>query len=392
MPTRETKQKVVIISPTYNEAGNISSVVKEIAKVRRKLPRYNIIILFVDDNSPDGTAKIIIKLGKTNSFVKLLKNPHKKGLGFAYKKGMRYALDKFKADIVFSFDADLSHDPKKIPQFLAQIESGSDMVLGARYLKGGSIPSDWPPHRKFLSYVGNQFIRIVMGNYQVHDWTTGYRAITAGLAKRIIPNMSHSAFNGYTWQIGFLVKSISVGATISEVPFHFIDRTKGASKLGPEYIFNTLRYIMKVRLDQILNHRIFKFVVTGGIGALIQLITLQLYRPVMPFQLAFFLSIETAIISNFIFSNLWTFADRKLKAKQIPGKFIAFNLASGGSILIQQGIALVGERFIGLYSLFTLPIINFIVDTGTMFAVTGILIGMFWNFFAYSKIIWKKKK
>ena len=97
------------------------------------------------------------------------------------------------------------------------------------------------------------------------------------------------------------------------------------------------------------------------------------------------------IISNFIFSNLWTFADRKLKAKQVPAKFVAFNLASGGSILIQQVIAILGERYIGFYNLFTLPIIKFAVDTGTMFAVTGILVGMFWNFFAYSKIIWKKK-
>jgi len=384
-------KKVVIIIPTYNEADNIAPLISALAKVRKSLPTYELIALFVDDQSPDGTGKVIIAAGKTNPFVKLLKNHKKSGLGSAYKKGMRYALDKLEADILFEFDADLSHDPTKIPAFLAKIAAGYDLVLGSRYCKGGSIPPNWPPHRKFLSRIGNLFIRTVMLNFRVSDWTTGYRAITANLVRKIVPNLSHSAFNGYTWQIGFLVKSMEIGAKVGEVPFHFIDRTAGHSKLGPEYIFNTLRYIMKVRLSQIINHRLFKFAVTGGIGALIQLSFLQVYRVLMPFQLAFFLSIETAIVSNFTFSNLWTFADRKLNVGQIPGKFLTFNLASAGSIVIQQIIAFFGERFIGLFTLFTLPLINFDVDTGTMYAVTGILVGMFWNFFAYSKIIWRIK-
>lgn len=157
---------------------------------------------------------------------------------------------------------------------------------------------------------------------------------------------------------------------------------------------------MKFRIKDILASRIFKFIVVGGVGALIQLSSLSLWRRVIPevnygfittFQLAFFSSIETAIVSNFILSNVWTFADRKLKASQIPGKFLAFNLTSGGSILIQQVIAIVGENTIGLFPLFTLPILNKSIDTGTMYAVTGILIGMFWNFFAYTRFIWKQK-
>ena len=391
MEKNKSKQKVVIIIPTYNEVGNIKTLVKAIAKVKKSLTNYQLQILFVDDQSPDGTGKAITELAKTRTYIKLLKNRKKAGLGHAYKKGMRYAIDKLGAEIIIQMDADLSHNPAKAVPMLALIESGSDLVLGSRYIPGGAIPADWPPHRKFLSLAGNLFIRTTMLNFKVTDWTTGYRAIRTSLVKHILPSLSHSAFDGYTWQIGFLVKSLEVGATIGEVPFLFIDRTHGHSKLGSEYIFNTLRYIMKNRLEKILIHRIFKFAVTGGIGALIQIAFLQIYRSLMPFQVAFFLAIETAIISNFIFSNLWTFADRKLKAKQVPAKFVAFNLASGGSILIQQVIAILGERYIGFYNLFTLPIIKFAVDTGTMFAVTGILVGMFWNFFAYSKIIWKKK-
>jgi dolichol-phosphate mannosyltransferase len=386
------KPKVVVIVPTYNEADNIRPLVKALAKVKRSLTSYSFQVLVVDDNSPDGTAKLVTKLASKYSFLKLFRNKHKKGLGAAYKKGMRYAIDKLGAEIVFEFDADLSHDPTKIPQFLTKIAQGADLVLGSRYRQGGGIPPDWPPHRKLLSVLGNLFMRLIMLNFRVTDWTTGYRAITRKVVNKIVPRLQHSAFNGYTWQIGFLVKSIQAGYRIDDVPFQFVDRTEGYSKLGPEYIINTMAYVLKTRLQQLLGHRLFKFAMVGGTGALIQLIFLQIYRGLMPFQLAFFLAIETAIVSNFTLSNLWTFADRQLKASQIPGKFVAFNLASGGSILIQQVIAVVGERFIGLFLLFTLPVINFAVDTGTMYAVTGILVGMFWNFFAYSKLIWRKKK
>lgn len=382
--------KVVIIIPTYNEKDNVPKVVAALARVFRGNPGYTFHTLFVDDNSPDGTARTVTEAMKKYPFVKLLKNRVKGGLGHAYKKGMQYALDKLHAEIVFEFDADLSHDPEKIMPMLDSIRRGSDMVLGSRYMKGGGIPENWPIHRKFLSRVGNLFIRTVMFNFAVHDWTTGYRAIRREVVEKILPNLRHSAFNGYTWQIGFLVKSMNAGFRIDEVPFYFKDREMGHSKLGPEYIFNTLRYIMKVRIEQIIKHRVFKFVVTGGTGALIQFTALHFYRKVMPFQLAFFLSIETSILSNFTLSNLWTFADRKLKAIQIPAKFIQFNLASAGSIMIQQSIAFVGERFIGLFTLFGIPGTPFTIDTGAMFAVVGILIGMFWNFFAYSRIIWRK--
>lgn len=393
--------RVVVIIPTYNEAGNVLPVTLALAKVFRQCQDYDMHILFVDDNSPDGTARQIEKLIKQYHFVHILNNKRKAGLGHAYKKGFAVATHKYKADILFEFDADLQHDPSIIPTMLDSIAGGSDLVLGSRYIPGGGIPRAWPWYRKFLSIVGNIYIRLVMGNFKVHDWTTGYRAVTTAVVTDIIRSMNNSAFHGYAWQIGFLVKTIQKGYRVAEVPFHFRDRTAGHSKLGPEYIFNTMRYIMKVRLSQILRSRVFKFIVVGGLGTVIQLLSLQLWRVIVPsgiaygvvtsFQIAFFLAIETAIVSNFTFSNLWTFSDRKLKATQVPAKFLAFNLTSGGSIIIQQIVAILGERFIGLFPLFVLPIIAKSVDTGTMYAVIGIFIGLFWNFFAYNHFIWKKK-
>lgn len=383
--------RVVIVIPTYNEAGNVGPVTQALVKVFKQCRGYDMHILFVDDNSPDGTSKAIDQLINKFPFVHILNNRRKSGLGHAYKKGFVVAMDKYQADVVFEFDADLQHDPAIIPAMLADIDSGSDLVLGSRYIKGGGIPQAWPFYRKFLSVMGNLFIRIVMGNFKIHDWTTGYRAIRADLVRDILRIMNNAAFHGYTWQIGFLVKTIQKGYKVSEVPFYFRDRTEGHSKLGPEYIFNTMRYIMKARLDQIFKNRIFRFVMVGGTGALIQFVSLHFYRQVMPFQLAFFLAIETAILSNFTWNNLWTFSDRKLSPIQIPLKFIQFNLASGGSIVIQQLIAFLGENFIGLYTIYTIPNTPYTLDTGAMFAVAGIFIGMFWNFFAYSRIIWKKK-
>lgn len=386
-------QKVVIIIPTYNESKNVTLVTRALGKIFGTLKgKYVPLILFVDDQSPDGTGKVIKNLINKYAFVKLLENKRKGGLGHAYKKGMIYALDKLKADIVFEFDADLSHDPTKIPLMLKDIESGSQLVLGSRYMAGGGIPNNWPWYRKFLSVLGNIFIRFVMGNFRIKDWTTGYRAIKREVVEKIVPLLSNHTFQGYTWQIGFLVKSIQSGYTVTEVPFYFRDRELGHSKLGPEYIINTMRYIMKVRIKQIISSRLLKFVIVGGSGAAIQFIALHFYRiAISSFQLAFFLAIETAVFSNFIWNNAWTFKDRKLKTMQIPGKFLQFNLASGGSILIQQAIAFLGEKYIGLYTLFGIPMTPFTIDTGAMFAVVGILVGMFWNFFAYSHIVWKKK-
>ncbi|HBO10464.1 TPA: glycosyltransferase family 2 protein, partial [Candidatus Collierbacteria bacterium] len=168
--------KVVIIIPTYNEAGNVKAVTQALHKIFKQLKSYSCQILFVDDNSPDGTSKIVSSLARRHPFVHLLLNKRKGGLGHAYKKGMLYALDRMKADIIFEFDADLSHDPTKIPAMLVKLEQGADLVLGSRYIPGGSIPEHWGFHRKFLSVGGNLFIQFIMLNRAIRDWTTGYRA------------------------------------------------------------------------------------------------------------------------------------------------------------------------------------------------------------------------
>ncbi len=387
-----THKRVIIIIPTFNEAGNVDRLIELLhhAYFPQLRATYDMQVLVVDDTSPDGTAELVEKLKKKYEFVHLLINTQKLGLGNAYRKGMKYALDELKADIIFQFDADLSHDPSKIKPMLKKIEEGNDLVLGSRYLKGGGIPTNWGIHRKFLSVLGNLVIRIVITRFDIHDWTTGYRAIRADVVRAILPMLDASTFMGYTFQVGFLHKAVRKGYRISEVPFKFKDRTHGKSKLGTEYIKNTLYYILRVRAGEMYRARLFRFVMVGIFGAMVQLTSLHLFRKFFPYQIAYFFSVEMAVISNFIWSNLWTFADRALQMAEIPFKFVLFNLSSAGSILIQQVLAYFGETYIGLIPL-ELPLIPIPLDTGFVFAVVGILLGMFWNFAAYNWFIWRKR-
>jgi putative flippase GtrA len=208
----------------------------------------------------------------------------------------------------------------------------------------------------------------------------------------ISPEMESQRFSGYTFQIGFLHKAVQKKFKIAQVPFHFKDRVIGKSKMGPEYIINNLIYLVKIRAEEIYKSRVFKFAVVGSIGAVTQLVSLEFYRIALPYLTANILSIETSILANFILSNYWTFADRRLKKRELPLKFLQFNLTSGGSILIQMLIAFLAMTYIGLVDLLVIPIINYPLDTGPVFSAFGIIVGMFWNFFAYNLFIWRKKK
>lgn len=389
-------KRAVVIIPTYNERENIERAVAALLPVFDSISSWEMSILVVDDTSPDKTYELVEALAKKDSRVALLLNKKKSGLGGAYIAGMTHAFDELKADAVFEFDADLSHDPTKLPLFLKELDNGADMVLGTRYKLGGSIPKDWGWHRKFLSFFGNLVIMTVLGDFRYRDWTSGYRAVTKKVFEEVKPKLIGERFTGYTFQIGSLYYALKAGFRVAEaVPYHFVDRAIGESKIGPEYLKNTLSFIFRVRIDELLSNRIVKFALVGGVGTIVQLISLQIFRSILVgeswYEVAVFLSIEMAIISNFILNNLWTFSDKKLTTKQIPGKFLAFNLSSFGSILIQLAVAALGKAFIGIVPLFTIPVVYMTIDTGLIFVLVGILLGMVWNFFAYSRFIWKTK-
>jgi dolichol-phosphate mannosyltransferase len=403
----------VIIVPTYNERPNVRRLLPILDKVLGAIKNWRVEVLIVDDSSPDGTADEVRDLQKKYHFLHLLVNKKKNGLGAAYLKGMAEVFGTMKADVAMEFDADLSHDPLKIPEFLAKLDAGADLVVGSRYMPGGSIPANWGLHRKFLSVVGNIFITVVLTSRAVHDWTTGYRAIRRSVYEAIVGEMNDRKFSGYTFQIGFLLKTLRHGFKVAEVPFHFVDRTEGVSKLGTEYIINILKYVLWTRWLEISNSRIFKLLAVGTIGFVVNFVFFRLFSAIglggMVRQLllgtatgtdavskvlsdqgvAVVLSAEVAIVSNYLWGNFWTFADRQIHGlgKHLAA-FLKINLSSVGAILIQYAAMQLGTFLIGIHTLFRIGSFDFATDN--IYLVAGVLIGMIWNFTMYALVIWKK--
>jgi dolichol-phosphate mannosyltransferase len=231
--------QVSVVIPTYNERENIKELVPEIFEVFRKNGiKGNLIV--VDDSSPDGTAGEVERLGEKYPII-LVKRDGKQGIGSAYVAGFRKALE-IKSDAIFEMDADLSHDPEYIPEFLGALED-SDMVLGSRYIKGGRI-ENWGHWRKMVSKGANITARVLLG-LRINDVTTGYRAYKREVLRGMDLNQIKSG--GYVFQAEILLKVMENGFRIKEVPITFVDRKKGTSKLSRKEMLNFLMFCLKSR-------------------------------------------------------------------------------------------------------------------------------------------------
>jgi dolichol-phosphate mannosyltransferase len=367
-------KKVVIVLPTYNEEGSIRQVLEGIFAETKSNPTWEVHVLVVESTSQDRTDEIVTSMLKSHPRLHILRTK-KEGLGKAYVRGFRYALDELEAYLIFQMDADLSHDPKKIPQFLARIEGGADFVIGSRYIKGGSIPSDWGLHRKIFSVVGNFIIRFGFMHPKITDWTSGFRAIKSWVIKDALTKVD--TFTGYVFQVALLDAAIKNHAKVREVAITFKDREEGQSKINSvEYILQTIFYVL-------LESSFIKFIIVGGTGFIIDSIILYVlalklhYAPWM----AKLISAESAIISNFTLNNFWSFSHKSIdggKRKYLRG-LLKFNVVSSGNILIQTvGITILtsmfGKTHILLYN-----------------AAIIILIVIPYSYFFYNKFIWKDK-
>lgn len=245
--------KTTIVLPTYNEKENIEDFLYAVLDEIKKIENFDINILVVDDYSPDGTADIVKKVIEKENKVNLLLN-NTRGLGRAYIAGFKYAIENFSPDILIEMDSDFSHDVKKIKELLDAINKGADFAIGSRYVKGGSIPSNWALIRKLNSRWGNIFARLIAGLYGVKDCTSGFRAIRTDILKKI--NLDKLNANGYSFQMNILFECVNAGAKVSEIPIDFIDRTKGKSKLGLYDILEFMVNSFTLRVKLIKN--IFK--------------------------------------------------------------------------------------------------------------------------------------
>lgn len=243
--------KLVVVIPTYNEAKNIKKLLENLFVVLDQLGSWNPQVLVVDDSSPDGTGEDVLRLAKKNKKIHLLARSRKTGLGAAYFAGMKEAFERMHADVVLIMDADLSHEPAYIPDFLQKIKEGADFIVGSRYIPDGEIAKGWAPHRKALSVFGNLITRLLLWSNSLADWTSGYRAIRKEVFLKVAPKLSD--FRGYTFNISFAYFAVESGFKVGEVPIKFIDRTEGKSKLGFEYLYHTPIFLLKTRLNALVN-------------------------------------------------------------------------------------------------------------------------------------------
>ena len=223
----------LIIIPTYNERENIDTLLKKIFQIKK-----DIHILFVDSLSPDGTGEYIESLSQKNKNI-LLITGKKKGLGEAYKKGFLYAKSTLKPKYIIQMDADLSHNPKYLKEFI-KYSKDYDVVIGSRYIKGGSIPDDWGYIRKMNSKFGNGFTRFVL-KMPYKDCTSGFKLINSKVLDTNFVKKINS--NGYLFQVEILYYFYKKNLNIKEIPINFTDRVKGKSKLA---INDILEYFTKI--------------------------------------------------------------------------------------------------------------------------------------------------
>jgi len=232
-----SQSDVLVIIPTYNEKENIGLLIPEIKTL---LP--DIHILVVDDNSPDGTSAYVKELAVTHSGIFTLDRPAKEGLGKAYISGFRWALER-PYQYIFEMDADFSHDPKYLPDFLKSIEE-ADLVIGSRYIRGVNVVN-WPMSRLLLSYFSNILIRIIAG-VPVRDCTAGFKCFRRMVLETI--DLDKIDSSGYFFQIEVNYMAWKNKFRIMEIPIVFTDRKRGVSKMSTKIIREALILLWKLRL------------------------------------------------------------------------------------------------------------------------------------------------
>lgn len=396
MSTVKKLPVAVVVIPTYNEAGTISEMIDHLFKITfPKIKKWHCELLIVDDTSPDGTYKIVEKLQKKYSDLHLSLSATKSGIGGAYIRGFRYAMDKLHADVVIEFDGDFQHPPKTIPVMLNEIEKGADYVLGSRKIKGGTNPKGWGFKRLFFSEVGGFVARLVLffptkKFFEITDPTTGLKASRVkGFVDTM--DMDHLYSKNFGYKLEFLYKMVKLGAKVKEVPLQFGLRMAGESKIESKTAKDIFRSVFLLRWYDDVTQKFIKFGFIGLFGFIINKVGLDIFANLLKNTIntvgirntiSNALAAEISIISNFTLNNVWTFKNEKITSiNKLFKKFIAFNASSvvSGivipSIVIGAGTQVFGDQYRTLFLVIAI------------FAITVPL-----NWFIYNHIIWKKNK
>ncbi|MBW2533347.1 MAG: polyprenol monophosphomannose synthase [Deltaproteobacteria bacterium] len=240
MTEPESGAGALICIPTYNERENIERIVPAVLAA---VPDAEVLI--IDDASPDGTGDIADRLAGDDSRVHVLHRPGKQGLGRAYVDGFRWALERDYA-FVFEFDADFSHDPRYLPQFVAMLRNGVDVVVGSRHVEGGGI-ENWSALRRFISWGGSLYARTILG-VRLRDMTGGYNGYRREALERI--GTGDLEATGYGFQVELKYRAIRAGLRVVEAPIVFPDRVAGKSKMSSAIFSEAMLRVIQLRLGR----------------------------------------------------------------------------------------------------------------------------------------------
>jgi dolichol-phosphate mannosyltransferase len=379
------ERKIVVVAPTYNEEENIAAFIEAVSK-------YPVTLLISDSHSSDKTKQIVQSL-KSLKFKETLfyLDVKKRGLGLGLSEGLNYAVDKLGADVLITMEADLSNDVSRLPEFIKKVKN-YDLVVGSRYARGGGV-ENWSWWRRLLSRTANLTLSLISLTFGISEFTNLYRAFDKKVWEGIKNKVS--AHRGWLFVPAFIFEALGAQFKIVEIPYIFRDRFGGRSKMKTvSYTLDLLRYAIRYRLKK--SASFLKFLVVGGLGFVINtaVLVVGVNFGMVPAN-AGALGAEFAIISNFILNNLWTFNDRTINSwKTIPFKFFQFNFLSFGSAVIQFLFLKAGELIFGLDSykgpIIDIPYVNFF-SWYLLFYIAGVGVGLVWNYFMYSRVIWRKK-
>jgi len=374
--------KVVNLLSSYNEKENIGPMIDFLMQQAEKLPEYEYVILVADSHSPDGTGEIVKEYAKKYPNVYLLETP--RGLGVSLITGYKYAMEELGADVIIPNDVDFQWDPKYIPAMLEKIEEGYDVVVPSRHASGGK--DNFSAFRKLTHFVSNTLINYYWGGIkEVKDLAGNFKAIRVkGILDKV--NLDKLNVKGFVIQSTIIYELSKTGAKFCEIPAIYGERRAGEGKVGLNLqffkdILETIINATKIRIER--SKRFVRFGIVGFAGYLVNASTLFLFSGILKFPewVSWGLSTELAVISNFIWNNLWTFKEVKIKgAKNVAKKFIQFNGTSIGALLIQTVVGTLGVKIFGPnYRQILLP-----------FIIVFLIIP--YNYTMYNIFIWKTWK
>ena len=235
-------ERALVIIPTYDEASNIPELLPQVLKQDERID-----VLVVDDGSPDGTGQIADRMASESGRIHVIHREKKLGLGTAYLAGFAWALER-EYDFIFEMDADFSHDPKHLPEFLEAIKD-ADLVLGSRYLDGRVTVVNLPMGRLLLSYGANIYARVVTG-LKLCDSTGGFKCFRRRVLEAI--DLDRVRSNGYSFQIEMSLRAVKKGFNIKEIPIVFVDRSDGSSKMSGRIVREAIWMVWRLRFQAIL--------------------------------------------------------------------------------------------------------------------------------------------